>query len=105
MVAEAGFIRYEFSNYAQPARMQAQHYLLGKQAYLWVQGAHGYHEHARYGNEQEIQKYIEMVEKENSRAFEEQQSQRRDGRHHHRGLRLTKGLSLPRLYQAVRLFL
>ncbi len=99
MVAEAGFIRYEFSNYAQPGK-ECRHNITywENRPYLGVgAGAHGYHEHVRYGNEQEIQKYIEMVEKgEFPRAFEEQQSPKEEMVDTIiMGLRLTKGLSRP----------
>jgi len=97
IVAEAGFIRYEISNYARPGKACRHNITYWEnKPYLGVgAGAHGYYGHVRYGNEEGIQKYIEMVEKgEFPRAFEEHQTQKEEMVDTIiMGLRLTKGLS------------
>lgn len=97
MVKEAGFIRYEISNYAKPGKLCRHNITYWEnKPYLGVgAGAHGYYDHVRYGNEEEIQKYIEMVEKgEFPRAFEEHQTQKEEMIDTIiMGLRLTKGIS------------
>ncbi|HHY40370.1 MAG TPA: radical SAM family heme chaperone HemW [Syntrophaceticus sp.] len=97
MVAKAGFIRYEISNYAKPGKVCRHNITYWEnKTYLGVgAGAHGYYDHVRYGNENNIQKYIERVEKgEFPRAFEEHQSQKEEMVDTIiMGLRLTKGLS------------
>jgi oxygen-independent coproporphyrinogen-3 oxidase len=99
MVTEAGFIRYEISNYAKPGK-ECKHNITywENKPYLGLgAGAHGYLDHVRYGNEKEIQKYIEMVERgELPRSFEEHQSIKEEMVDTIiMGLRLTEGLSRP----------
>jgi len=100
MVAAAGFIRYEISNYARPGKACRHNITYWENNPYWGvgAGAHGYYQHVRYGNKEEIQKYIEMVEKGIfPRAFEEHQSQKEEMVDTIiMGLRLTKGLSRQR---------
>lgn len=97
LVAEAGFNRYEISNYARLGRECRHNITYWENApYLGVgAGAHGYYNYVRYGNEEGLEKYIESLEKgEFPRAFEERQSVKDEVIDTIiMGLRLTRGIS------------
>jgi oxygen-independent coproporphyrinogen-3 oxidase len=96
-MAEAGYVRYEISNYAKPG-WECRHNITywENRPYLGVgAGAHGYLEKLRYADESDLQIYMNRVEGGAfPRVFEEKQSDIDElVCTIIMGLRLTKGLS------------